>query len=117
MTNYRKAGIDGQPIQPRLESSRIPQVRQLSPRGDEGFLDGIAGELRVANDEPCRRAQPDDGRAREDGERVVVAALRSLDKAAIVHRSPRSGARRPLSQGMSPPDGRSFHSDLAALSS
>jgi hypothetical protein len=85
-TRQPKARVDSQPIEPRLESIRIPEVRKLPPSTDQSFLDGVARELRVPKDEARRRAKPEDGGAGEDREGVMVATLRSFNQAPLVHR-------------------------------
>ena len=45
------AGVDDQAMQPVVERRRVTQPRQAAPRPDEGLLDGVLGQIRVAEDE------------------------------------------------------------------
>ena len=46
-----EAGVDRQPIEPGPEPVRVAQAGQVPPGADVGVLDGIPGELRVAQDQ------------------------------------------------------------------
>lgn len=76
---------DDQPMQPGLESVRIPQASQPKPRGDEGFLDRIVGRLRVAQDPkrgPVKRRSRGHGQDREG----MAIARHGPDDALSIHR-------------------------------
>ena len=67
-------------MDPRLESIRIPQATERTPRLRVRFLDSIASDVGVAKDEPGSSIQP----ARRGGskriERIGVATCRALDE-------------------------------------
>jgi hypothetical protein len=77
------AGPDEEAIQPAVEALRIPQAPEVDPGANERILHGIARELAVSEDEPGRGVQAVDGRAGEDRERVVVAALRARHQVSL----------------------------------
>jgi hypothetical protein len=79
------AGIDGEPIEPGIESIGIPKLREVSPGSDQPLLDRVACELRVAEDEAGRLVQPHDGRAGELGEGVMIALPRAFHESSLVH--------------------------------
>jgi hypothetical protein len=81
--------IDARPdddaTEPAIESTRIAQSRQFLPHADEALLDSIARQLSVTQDEPGGCIEPEDMRASERLERVVVASLGFVDEVAPVH--------------------------------
>ncbi len=44
------ARVDEDPMEPRLEAIEVAQGGKLPPHLDEGHLDGVLGEVRVAQD-------------------------------------------------------------------
>ena len=46
----RVAGVDENAVEPRLEPIEVAQGGELPPHLDEGHLDGVLGEVRVAQD-------------------------------------------------------------------
>ena len=55
--------VDRQSMEPRIETVRVAQARQVAPGADECLLDRVARELAVTEDEPGGRVQPRDGRS------------------------------------------------------
>ena len=68
-----------------VERLRVTQPRQAAPRPDQGLLDGVLGQFRVAKDEAGRGIQARAGRADELGEGVPVASPCSLHEFRSVH--------------------------------
>jgi hypothetical protein len=86
------AGVDDQPVQPRVPTLWVAQTRKLSPGVLEGFLDGVFREVRIPEDQPGNGVEAVGGSGREDLEGLVVAASCRLDEIAL-HRSLRLPAR------------------------
>ena len=84
-TDEVDAGPHHQAVEPVVERRRVTQPRQAAPGPDERLLDGILGQLRVAEDEAGRGVQARAGRASELREGVPVASLRSLHESDLVH--------------------------------
>ncbi len=81
--------MDDELTQPGVELVRVAKRRQVPPSADEAFLDGVAGELRVAKDQPGGCVESSDGRASERGEGVMIALPCPLDEVSLVHDCPR----------------------------
>jgi hypothetical protein len=79
------AGMGHQTVQPMVEGLRIVQPRQSAPCPDERLLDGILGEVRVAEDEAGRGIEAGAGRADEIGEGLPVAFPCSNHEPVLVH--------------------------------
>jgi hypothetical protein len=79
------AGVDDEAMEPGVEAVRIAKAREMPPGSDVAFLDRVACELRVPEDEAGCRVQPHDGRVHELGEGLMIAPLRSLDEKSLVH--------------------------------
>jgi hypothetical protein len=79
------AGVDEEAANPRFEAIRVAQPRKLSPGGDEAALQGILGEMHVAQDPRRDREHPVAGQADQHAERVVIAAHRPLDDVSHPH--------------------------------
>ena len=84
-TNRVQTRVDGQSVHPRVEAVWVAQTRQVAPRPDVSVLDGVARELRIAEDQASDGLQPGDGRPEEQGEGIMVASARSLDEISLVH--------------------------------
>ena len=80
-----EAGVDGQSMEPGVEPLGVTQTREIAPCSDQDFLDRVAGQLRIPEDETGRFVQPRDGSAGELGEGVMIAPPRSLDESSLVH--------------------------------
>src|SRR6188768_4049210 len=79
------AGVRHQAVQPVVERLGIAQPRQAAPCPDQGLLDGVLGQFRVAQDEAGRGIQARAGRADELGEGVPVASPGSIHEFRTVH--------------------------------
>src|SRR5690242_19034874 len=79
------AGVRHQAVQPVVERLGIAQPRQAAPRPDQGLLDGVLGQFRVAKDEASGGIQARAGHADELGEGVPVAFASSLHEFRSVH--------------------------------
>ena len=73
-----EARTHGQAMDPGLESIGVAQARQVPPRRDQRFLDGIPSQLGIPKDEPGGPAETTDQHAGERGEGVMIAPLRAL---------------------------------------
>ena len=82
------AGPDHEAVEPVVERRGVTQPRQAAPGPDERLLDGILGQLRVAEDEPGGGVQARAGGADEIGEGVPVALPRSVHESDLVHDRP-----------------------------
>ncbi len=92
-----------------VEPIGVAERRQVAPGADEAFLDRVARELRVPQDQPCGRVQSRDGRAGKQCEGVMIAPLRPLDEVSLVHDNPRwCAAVWSRSHGMASIPGDSF---------
>ena len=72
-------------MEPGIKPVRVAQTGQVAPGADERFLDRVARELRVPEDEAGRRVQPREGRVDELGEGVMIAPLGTSDELSLVH--------------------------------
>ena len=90
------AGMDDELAEPRVEPVGVAQRRQVPPGADEPFLDRVARELRVPEDQPGCRVEPRDGRAGKLREGVMIAPLRPLDEVSLVHDNPLPRRGRPV---------------------
>jgi hypothetical protein len=88
------AGMDEQPTEPGLEPIRIAKGRQVPPRANERFLDGILGPLGVAGDQPRDDIEPGGDGACQALERAMIPSLRLLHESSVhaVPRPPRPAA-------------------------
>src|SRR5438093_12536346 len=77
--------MDGQAVEPGVESVRVAQPGQIPPCSNEGILDRISRELAVPEDQSSGCVQPREGRAGDRGEGVMIASSRSLDETTLVH--------------------------------
>jgi len=77
------AGMDEDPVDPRLEAVRVPKLRKPAPGEDEGVLQRILGESRVAQDPLGDRIQAVADLMHQDGERLSVSPSGLLDEVSI----------------------------------
>ncbi len=77
--------MDGQAVEPGVESVRVAQPGQIPPCSDEGVLDRVSRELAVPEDQSSGCVQPREGSAGDRGEGVMIAPSRSLDETTLVH--------------------------------
>ena len=85
--------MDEDAIGPPFEAVGLSQVRELAPDGDEGVLQDILGEVRVAEDPPGDPEQRVADLVHQIRERLLVAGAGSLHEVSV-HRSlwrPRHG--------------------------
>ncbi len=82
-TNLDVAGVDEDAMEPGVEAVGIPQVRELAPGADEGALQCVLGEARVAKDPEGDRVQPVADLMHQAGEGVTVALAGSLHEVSI----------------------------------
>ena len=82
------AGVDEDPVDPRFETLRFPQVREPTPGEDEGVLQRILGETRVPQDPLCDRVKRVADLVHQDGERLTIAPTGLLDEVSIHPRPP-----------------------------
>ena len=86
------AGVDEDPVDPGLEALGLPQVRQPPPGEDEGVLQRVLGEPRVAQDPVGDRVERVADLVHQDGERLSVAPTGPLDEVSIHPRPPVAAA-------------------------
>ena len=77
------AGVDEDPLDPRLEAIRVPKLRDPAPGEDEGVLQRILGEAWVAQDPLGDRIQAVADLMHQDGERLSVPLAGLLDEVSI----------------------------------
>lgn len=77
------AGMDEDPVDPRLEAVRIPKLRKPAPGEDEGVLQRILGETRVAQDPLGDRIEAVADLMHQDGERLSVSPTGLFDEVSI----------------------------------
>ena len=70
-------------MDPGLEALGIPQVRQPAPGQDEGVLQRVLGEPRVAQDPVRDRVERVADLVHQDGKRLSVAPTGPLDEVSI----------------------------------
>ena len=70
-------------MQPRLETVRVAQARELSPADDQGLLYGVLCASDITEDPLRDRHEPVGLRSGQDGEGIPVAALGLLDEIAL----------------------------------
>ncbi len=69
-------------VQPCVEAVGISQGRQCPPRNDDALLDGVLGNVGIAEDLTSRSEQAVPGGANEGLKRVFVARRRAPDEVA-----------------------------------
>ena len=67
--------MDEQAPDPGFEAIRVTQGRELAPDGDEGALQGVLGEIVVAQDPRGERVHPVAGHVDQRRERLAIAVL------------------------------------------
>ena len=77
------AGVDEDSMDPGLEALRIPQPRHLAPGQDEGVLQRVLGQSRVAQDPLCDRLERSTDLVHQDGERLTIAVTGLLDEERV----------------------------------
>ena len=77
------AGVDEDAMDPRLEALRFPKPRDPAPGENEGVLQRVLGESRVAQDPLGHRIQRVADLVHQDGERLAVTLAGLLDEVSI----------------------------------
>jgi hypothetical protein len=77
------AGVEEDPVQPRVEAIDVAQAGQVPPAADERLLDGILCPVRVLEDESGRRVQPTARGASQHREGVMIAPARPLHEVSL----------------------------------
>ena len=75
-------------MDPGLEAVRLPQVREPAPGEDEGVLQSVLGETRVAQDPMSDGVERVADLVHQDGERLTIALAGLLDEVSIHRGSP-----------------------------
>ena len=75
--------VDDESTEPRVEPIQVPKARQLSPRVEEGILDGVFRTLPVPKDEGRDREEAVACGRRESLEGLEIAALRRFHDIAL----------------------------------
>jgi hypothetical protein len=79
------AGVNEEAANPCLETIRVAQPRKLAPGRDEAALQGILGEVAVAQDPRRDRVHPVARQVDEHAERLAVATHGPLDDVSHPH--------------------------------
>ena len=82
-TDLDLTGIDEDAMEPGLDAIDISQMRKLPPRADEGALQCVLGEARVAKDPEGDRVQPVADLMHQAGEGVTIALAGSHHEVSI----------------------------------
>ena len=80
------ARVDEQAPDPGFEAIWVSQRRELAPDGDESALQGVLGEIVVAQDPRGKRVHPVAGHVDQRRERIAITVL-CLDDEVSHHRS------------------------------
>jgi len=75
----RVAGVDDQPMEPRVEPVRISDRMDMEPRADQGVLDSVGGEVVGAKDQSRRPVQSLETVGDQNLESVSVASPGAKD--------------------------------------
>ena len=86
------AGMDEDPMDPRFELVRIPELRESPPGEHEGVLQRVLGETRVAQDPVSNRVERVADLVHQDGERLAIPLSGPLDEVSIHPRPPVAAA-------------------------
>jgi hypothetical protein len=87
-----EGGLGGQAMEPGIEPIRVAKPGQVAPGANERVLDRVARELTVAEDQPGGGVEPDNGRAGQRGEGVMIAMPCPLDEVPLRHDGSLNGA-------------------------
>ena len=77
------AGVDEDPVDPCLEAIRVPKLRKPAPGEDEGVLQRVLGETRVAQDPVGDRIEAVADLVHQDGECFSVSLAGLFDEVSI----------------------------------
>jgi hypothetical protein len=76
--------VPGRAEQPAPERGRLTEVVDALPRGEEGVLGDLRGDLAVSDDVPGDVPHPVEPAVEEDAERVGVAGAGGQDQIGVV---------------------------------
>ena len=82
-----RAGTDDDAVAPGFEAVGIAQAGQLVPDRDEGLLEGVFRQVRIAQDAVGHRVEPARVDLDQRGERLLISFRGPLDELSQ-HRSP-----------------------------
>jgi hypothetical protein len=74
------AGVDENPMEPRLEPIEVAKGGELAPHLDEGHLDRVLGEVGVAQDPVRDEDAAVANRTNQGAEGLLVTLTRSIDE-------------------------------------
>ena len=77
------AGVEEEPVEPRLEAIGVAQAGQVPPAPDERLLDGVLRAVGIPEDESGRGVQSTDRGACQQGEGVMIALPRPLHEVSL----------------------------------
>ena len=72
------AALTSETVQPGVEPPGIAKTRQLPPAVDQRLLDGVLGEVGVAEDQASERVEAVERIRHQHVERVAIAVCRAL---------------------------------------
>ena len=75
--------MDEDPVDPRFEAIELPQMWDPTPGKDEGVLQSVLGECRVAQDPLGHRVERIADLVHQDGECLTIAPTGLLDEVSI----------------------------------
>ena len=79
------AGMNEDPVDPRLEALGIPKARDPPPGEDKGVLQRVLGSARVTQDSEGHGEERVADLVHQDGKRLAVAPTGLLDEVSIHH--------------------------------
>jgi hypothetical protein len=77
------AGVEEEPVEPRLEAIGVAQAGQIPPAPDERLLDGVLRTIGILEDESSRGVKPADRGACQQGEGVMIASPSPLHEVSL----------------------------------
>lgn len=85
ISSLLRDGTEEDSVQPSVEPLRIPQLWQITPAANKGFLNGVRRPVVVPEDQPRHPVHGVDGLGDEDVVRVPVPAPRSSHQLGLGH--------------------------------
>ena len=77
------AGVDQEPVEPRLQATVVAQGRQLAPGNEEGLLDRVLRPDHVAQDPIRNGVEPIAVLEDKAGKGLFVPSLRATDEVGV----------------------------------